>query len=61
MEEVYELVSDKRLIVRKKMANFLEKAFRNYGYEFSHDAFKRVIYGEEEYQTKIEEKIKNFY
>ena len=57
MEEIYELVENKRIFVRKKIANFLEKLFRHCGYDFDHDVFKKIIYSEEEYKTPIEEKI----
>ncbi|MCI9183219.1 MAG: hypothetical protein HFG90_08265 [Acholeplasmatales bacterium] len=61
MEEIYELVENKRIFVRKKIANFLEKLFRHCGYDFDHDVFKKIIYSEEEYKTPIEEKIKHTY
>ena len=57
MEEIYELVENKRIFVRKKIANFLEKLFRHCGYDFDHDVFKKIIYSEEEYKTPIEEKL----
>lgn len=61
MEEIYELVENKRIFVRKRIANFLEKALRYCGYEFDHDVFKKIIYSEEEYKTPVEEKIKSSY
>lgn len=61
MEEIYQLTQNKRILVRKKIANFLEKVLRYCGYDFDHDAFKKVIYSEDEYRTPVEEKIKNSY
>ena len=61
MEEIYELVENKRIFVRKKIGNFLEKLLRYCGYIFDHDIFKKIIYSEDEYRTPIEEKIKNTY
>ena len=61
MEEIYELVENKRIFVRKKIGNFLEKLLRYCGYIFDHDIFKKIIYSEDEYRTPIEEKIKNAY
>lgn len=61
MEEIYQLVQNKRILVRKKIANFLEKALRYCGYDFDHDVFKKIIYSEDEYRTPVEEKIKSCY
>lgn len=61
MEEIYEIVEDKRIFVRKKICNFLEKLLRYCGYDFDHDVFKKIIYSEDEYKTPVEEKIKNCY
>lgn len=61
MEEIYKLTQNKRIIVRKKISNFLEKVFRYCGYDFDHDVFKKVIYSEDAYKTPVEAKIKNYY
>ncbi len=61
MEEIYMLTQNKRIFVRKKISNFLEKALRHCGYDFDHDVFKKIIYSEDEYRTPGEEKIKNSY
>ncbi len=61
MEEIYELTKDKRIFVRKKIVNFLEKILRYCGYDFNHDTFKSIVYSEDEYKTPVEEKIKNLY
>ncbi len=61
MEEIYEITQNKRVLVRKKIANFLEKTLRYCGYDFNHDVFKKIIYSEDEYRTVVEEKIKSAY
>ncbi len=61
MEEIYELTKNKRIFVRKKISNFLEKALRYCGYDFDHDVFKKIVYSEDEYRTPVEEKIKSTY
>lgn len=61
MEDIYELTQNKRILVRKKIANFLEKLFRYCGYDFDHDVFKKIIYSEDEVKTPVEEKIKSAY
>ncbi len=60
MKEIRNLVKDKELIVRKRIVNFLEKIFKYLGYEFRHDNFKKVLYGEEMYVTPMEERAKNY-
>lgn len=49
------------LLVRKRMAAFVEKMFRFLGYDFRHDLYKQIVYSETEVQTPLEEKIKNYY
>lgn len=49
------------LIVRKRKAAFIEKAFQFCGHVFRHDNYKHVVYAEEGYQTDLEEKIKHYY
>ncbi len=61
MEEIYELTKNKQVLVRKKIVNFLEKIFNYCGYDFNHDVFKKIIYSEAEYKTKVEEKFKSAY
>ncbi len=55
------VVDNKELIVRKKMAAFLEKLLRYFGYDFRHDIYKQIVYNETDCQTPLEEKIKNYY
>lgn len=52
---------DCELIVRKRITAFVEKVFRFLGYDFRHDLYKQIVYGEAEMQTPLEEKIKNNY
>lgn len=49
------------LLVRKRIAAFIENMFIFLGYDFRHDLYKRIVYGETEAQTPLEEKIKNYY
>ena len=54
-------MQNKEIIVRKRIAGFIEKIFRYFNYDFRHDLFKSIIYGETSTQTPAEEKMKNFY
>ncbi len=56
-----EQYKNKELVVRKQMAGFLEKLFRHAGYDFRHDLFKNVVYGEKEHNTPLEETFKNYF
>lgn len=49
------------LIVRKKKSSFLERLLQYLGYDFSHDRYKAIIYGESSTETEKEETIKNYY
>lgn len=49
---------NKELIVRKKVAAFIEKTFRFYGYDFGHDDYKQIIYAEAGCKTTLESTIK---
>ena len=49
------------LVVRKHVASFIEKILRCLGYDFRHDLFKQVVYGEIPYKTAEEEKWKCYY
>ena len=61
MEKYQEITTGKELIVRKKVASFIENFFRYLGYDFRHDIYKKIIYSEISFDTELEEKIKNFY
>lgn len=54
-------VSSKELIVRKRIANFIEKILKYYGYDFYHDDYKRVVYSEMPARTIFEIKAKAYY
>lgn len=61
MEEFCHITIGDELIVRKKVARFIEKYFRFLGHDFRHDLFKQIVYSEEMYKTPLEERIKNYY
>ena len=54
-------VQNKELIVRKRTSAFLEKALIYRGYDFRHDDYKQIIYGEIGVRTPFEETVKNAY
>lgn len=47
---------NRELIVRKRKAQFIEKALQFCGYDFRHDDYKHVVYAESGYKTQSEEK-----
>lgn len=49
------------LVVRKHVSSFIEKILRCQGFDFRHDIFKSVVYGEKPYITSEEEKWKSYY
>ncbi len=57
----FNIESGTELIIRKKLAQFIEKYFHYLGYDFRHTLFKQIIYMETDVQTKLEEKIKSSY
>lgn len=61
MNEFNNLFDSKELIVRKKMVAFIEKTFRFLNYEFNHDDYKAMIYGEKECRTKQDFLLKSYY
>ena len=44
MEEFCHITIGDELIVRKKVARFIEKYFRFLGHDFRHDLFKQIVY-----------------
>ncbi len=58
---INDLFFDKELIVRKKLTSFIEKLFKYYKYDFEHNIFKKVVYGEDYFKTPLEEKFKTYY
>lgn len=59
--EFTKITKGKELIVRKRIANFLEKLLRHFEYDFDHDTYKKLIYAEATPSTPLEEMIKNYY
>ena len=49
------------LVVRKKISQFIEKEFRYFGYDFNHDEYKKIVYGEKGFTTPLEERLKSYY
>lgn len=49
------------LIVRKRKSTFLERLLQFFGYDFSHDRYKGIIYSELNTETEQEEMIKKYY
>lgn len=60
MEEIYQFIENNQLINRKKIGNFFEKYLQFWNYDYSHDRFKKILYGEESCETRFEEKMKNY-
>ena len=61
MEKYEEITTGKELIVRKKIATFIENFFKYLKCDFRHDTFKKIVYSETMYVTKNEEKMKNLF
>lgn len=55
------IVNKKELVVRKRIASFIEKILRFCGYDFRHDLYKQIVYGEVSICTPLEETIKDLY
>ena len=61
MEEYAKVTEGKELVVRKKVARFIEKLFRYFKYDFRHDTYKEIVYSEVSYKTPLEERMKHYY
>ena len=61
MEQIYEIVKDKELVVRKKVTSIIEKMLRHNGNDFLHDRYKEIVYQENGPVTEFEHKCKNLY
>lgn len=61
MNEFTDLKSGKELIVRKKVAGFVEKTLRGLGLMLDHDEFKKVIYSEIKPKNDLYELFKDYY
>lgn len=57
MEQNYK---NKEILVRKRMAAFLEKLLQHLGYDTRHDVFKQIVYNETACETHSKQKIKNY-
>ena len=61
MNNLKEKFIDKELMVRKKIAGFLEKLFWFCNYDLSHNNYKAIFYNEKECETIKEEKVKDYF
>jgi len=61
MKKIRCKTKNKELVVRKRVAAIIEKTLRVYGFDFSHDRYKEVIYENDSYRSETEEKIKRYY
>ncbi len=61
MIDLLDLITNKETIVRKRVTNFIEKMFNFMDFDFKHDTFKSIVYGEEAYVSNLEEKFKRVY
>lgn len=61
MEEIEKRARHCELVVHKTVCKLIEKILRYWNMDFSHERFKAIIFSMEEYQTPLEEKIKNYY
>ena len=52
---------NKEILVRKILAGFIEKLFNYLGYKLNHDRVKKVLYGEDSFNSNTEERIKRAY
>ena len=61
MKEIRKKTKNKELVVRKRVVAIIEKTLRVFGFDFSHDRYKEVIYEKDSYRSETEEKIKKYY
>ncbi len=61
MDELEKIIKNCELIVSKKLGKLIEKILRYYDMDISHERFKAIIYCQDEFQTSLEEKVKNYY
>lgn len=54
-------IKNKEVLIRKKMASFVEKICCYYGHNLAHDRFKKVAYNEDFFNTSDEEKAKRIF
>ena len=61
MEQIYEIVKGKELVVHKKIVAFIEKILSTYDININHDRYKQIIYEQCTFNTDLEIKIKRYY
>ena len=61
MKEIYEIVKDKELIVKKKTMSLIEKIIRFYNLEINHNRYKEIILNKALPNTDFEFTIKRYY
>ena len=49
MEQIYEIVKNKELVVHKRVVTIIEKVLRAFNLDFNHDRYKQIIYDECEF------------
>jgi len=61
MKEIRSKTKNKELVVRKRVVAIIEKTLRVFGFDFSHDRYKEVIYEKDFPKSEVEEKLKRYY
>ena len=61
LKEIYNIVKDKELVVRKRMMSLIEKLIRYYNLEITHKRYKEIISNQDLPNTDFENKIKRYY
>lgn len=61
MEEIEKRAQHCELVVHKKVSKLIEKVLRYWDMDISHERFKAVIFSRDEFQTPLEERVKNYY
>lgn len=61
MEKIEKRAQHCELVVHKTVSKLIEKILRYFDMDFSHERFKAVIFSKDEFQTPLEEKMKNYY
>lgn len=56
-----ETKQEKEILVRKRTSAFIEKLLNHSGYDFHHDEYKQIIYGETDCKTPFQTMVKNLY
>lgn len=61
MKEIRSKIKNKELVVRKRVVAIIEKTLRVFGFDFSHDRYKEVIYEKDFPKSEVEQKLKRYY